>query len=117
MGIIIDFPNGTMCFKDAKARAWNPNDPDMILAIEDIPNRPRPGKNPGSSSRGGADFPEFTNLYNIMQQTLQVSKNAYNLGQSASTRIGNMERNIHSMQNDITYIRDHMVIRDDEDED
>ncbi|MFS8003755.1 hypothetical protein Hanom_Chr13g01217641 [Helianthus anomalus] len=111
MNLIIDCPDGTMRFKDARGRAWNPNDPDMILAIEDIPNRPRPGQFPGSSSQGGANFLNLMNLYNTMQETLQVSKNAYSLGQSSSTRIGGMERNILSMQHDITYIRDHMVVK------
>ncbi|MFS8034275.1 hypothetical protein Hanom_Chr17g01579241 [Helianthus anomalus] len=116
MGLINDCPDGTMRFKDSKGHAWNPNDLDIILAIEDIPNRPRPGQFPGSSSQGGADFPDFTSLYNIMQETLQVSKNAFSLGQSSSTRIESMERRIQSMRNDITYIQDHMVIRDDDDE-
>ncbi|MFS8005697.1 hypothetical protein Hanom_Chr13g01240411 [Helianthus anomalus] len=88
----------------------------MILEIEDIPNRPRHGQFPGSSSQRGADFPDFNSLYNIMQETLQVSKNPFSLGQSSSTRIRSMERSIHSMQNDITYTRDHMVIRDGDDE-
>ncbi|MFS8018687.1 hypothetical protein Hanom_Chr15g01394951 [Helianthus anomalus] len=94
MNLIIDCPDGTMHFKDASGQAWNPNDPDEILAIEDVPNRPRPGPFPGSSSQGGSDFPNLINFYNIMQETLQVSKNAYSLGQSSSSRIGSMERNI-----------------------
>ncbi|MFS7917506.1 hypothetical protein Hanom_Chr03g00189851 [Helianthus anomalus] len=114
MNLNIDCPDGTMRFKDSKGQ--NPNDPGMIVAIEDIPNCPRPGKFPGSSSRGGNDFLYSTNLYNIMQETLQVSKNAYSLGQSSSTQIGDMECNIHAKQNDITYIRDHMKIRDDDEE-
>ncbi|MFS7947174.1 hypothetical protein Hanom_Chr06g00545001 [Helianthus anomalus] len=88
----------------------------MIWAIKDILNRSRPGQFPGSSSQGGANFPNLMNLYNILSETLQVSKNAYNLGQSASTLIGGMERNILSNQHDITYIKDHMVVRDDEEE-
>ncbi|MFS7954577.1 hypothetical protein Hanom_Chr07g00632161 [Helianthus anomalus] len=52
MNLIIDCPDGTMRFKDARGRAWNPNDPGMILAIKDIPNRPRPGQFLGSSSQG-----------------------------------------------------------------
>ncbi|MFS7918947.1 hypothetical protein Hanom_Chr03g00207161 [Helianthus anomalus] len=119
MNLIIDCPDGTMRFKDTSGRAWNPNDPDMILAIKDIPNLHGPGPFSGSSSQGGGDFPNLVNLCNIMQETLQVSKNAYSLGQSSSSRIGNMECNILIMQNDITYIRDHMVIQggDEEDED
>ncbi|MFS7951955.1 hypothetical protein Hanom_Chr07g00601341 [Helianthus anomalus] len=116
INVIIDCPDSTMRFKDARGTAWNPNDLEVILAIEDIPNRPRPGQFQGSSSQGGTDFPNLMNLYNIMQETRQVSENAYNLGQSSSTRIGSMERNILSMQNYITYIRDQMVVRDEDDE-
>ncbi|MFS7919475.1 hypothetical protein Hanom_Chr03g00213071 [Helianthus anomalus] len=99
MNLIIDCPNGTRRFKDARGRAWNPNDPDMILAIEDVPNRPRPGKFPMSSAQGRGDFPNLMNLYSIMQETLQVSRNDYSLGQSSSTRIDGIERNIFSKQN------------------
>ncbi|MFS7947476.1 hypothetical protein Hanom_Chr06g00548721 [Helianthus anomalus] len=42
MGLIIDCPHGTMRFKDSKGCSWNPKNPDMILANEDILNRPRP---------------------------------------------------------------------------
>ncbi|MFS7964331.1 hypothetical protein Hanom_Chr08g00749001 [Helianthus anomalus] len=66
MNLIIDFPGSTMCVKDARGRAWNPNNPNMILAIEDISNRSHPGQFPGSSSQGEADFPNIMNLYNIM---------------------------------------------------
>ncbi|KAJ0926243.1 hypothetical protein HanRHA438_Chr04g0168811 [Helianthus annuus] len=66
MNLIIDCPDGTMRFKDARGYAWNLKDLDMILAIEYIPNRPRPRQFPGSSSQGGADFPNLMNLYNIM---------------------------------------------------
>ncbi|MFS7994290.1 hypothetical protein Hanom_Chr12g01104161 [Helianthus anomalus] len=117
MNLIIDCPDGTMRFKDTSGRAWNPNDSDAILAIEDIPNRPRPRPFPGSSSQGGIDFPNLVNVYNIMQETLQVSKNDYSLGQSSSSQISSMECNILTMQNDITYIRDHMVIQGEEEED
>ncbi|MFS7954470.1 hypothetical protein Hanom_Chr07g00630891 [Helianthus anomalus] len=65
MNLIIDCPDGSMRFKDASGRAWNPNDPDEILAIEDVPNRPRPGPFSGSSSQGGNQFPNLVNLYNI----------------------------------------------------
>ncbi|MFS8016935.1 hypothetical protein Hanom_Chr15g01374361 [Helianthus anomalus] len=71
---------------------------------------------PESSSQGGSDFPNMYNLYNIMQETLQVSRNAFSLGQSTSTQVGNMEKNINSMRSDITYIREHMAYRDDEEE-
>ncbi|MFS7967926.1 hypothetical protein Hanom_Chr09g00791601 [Helianthus anomalus] len=117
LNLIIDCNNRLMRFKDARARVWNPNDPDEILAIEDVPNRLRhPGSFLDSSSQGGGDFPNLYNLYNIMQETLQVSKNANSLGQSSSTWIGSMERNIITMQNDNTYIRDNMVFRDEEEE-
>ncbi|MFS7967925.1 hypothetical protein Hanom_Chr09g00791591 [Helianthus anomalus] len=106
-----------MCFKDAHGRVLNPNDPDEILAIEDVPNRPRHLRSfLDSSSQGGGDFPNLYYLYNIIQETLQVSKNANSLGQSSSTWIGSMERNIITMQNDNTYIRDNMVFRDKEEE-
>ncbi|MFS8009201.1 hypothetical protein Hanom_Chr14g01281901 [Helianthus anomalus] len=111
MNLIIDYSDVTMRFKDASGRAWNPNDLDSILAIEYIPNRPRLEQFPVSSSQGGGDFPNLVNLYNIMQETLHVSQNAYSLGQSSSSQIGSMEPNILTMQNDITYIRDHMVIQ------
>ncbi|MFS7911485.1 hypothetical protein Hanom_Chr02g00118691 [Helianthus anomalus] len=116
MNLIIDCPGGCIRFKDASGRVWNPNDPDEISAIEDVPNSPHPGPFPGSSTRGGSNFPNLINLYDIMHETLQVSKNAYSLGQSSSSRIGSMEHNIIYMQNDITYIRDHMVIQDEEEE-
>ncbi|MFS8034163.1 hypothetical protein Hanom_Chr17g01578001 [Helianthus anomalus] len=116
MNFIIDCLDSTMRFKDARGRAWNLNNPDMILAIEDIPNRPRLGQFLGSSSQGGGDFPKLMKLYNIMQETLQVSRNAYSLGQSSSTRIRGMECNILSMQNDINYIWDHMVVRGEDEE-
>ncbi|MFS8033885.1 hypothetical protein Hanom_Chr17g01574781 [Helianthus anomalus] len=116
MKLIIDFPKGIMRFKDARGRVWNPNDPDEILAIEDVSNRPRPGSFMGSSSQGGSDFPIHITLYNIMQETLQVSKNAYSLDQSSSSRIGSMECIIITFQNDITYIWDNMVLRGEEEE-
>ncbi|MFS7947384.1 hypothetical protein Hanom_Chr06g00547671 [Helianthus anomalus] len=97
MNHIIDCPDGTMHFKDASGRAWNLNDPDAILAIENVSYRPRPGPFPGSSSQGGSDFPNLDNIYNIMKDTLQVSKNAYCLGKISSFEIGSMERNILSM--------------------
>ncbi|MFS7964469.1 hypothetical protein Hanom_Chr08g00750741 [Helianthus anomalus] len=53
LNLIINCNNGLMRFKDAHGRAWNPNDPNEILAIEDVPNHPRPGSFPGSSSQGG----------------------------------------------------------------
>ncbi|MFS7912029.1 hypothetical protein Hanom_Chr02g00125031 [Helianthus anomalus] len=56
-------------------------------------------------------------LYNIMQETLQVSRNAYNLGQSTSLRVGGMKRRITFMQSDISYIRELMVYQEDEDND
>ncbi|MFS7894883.1 hypothetical protein Hanom_Chr00s002207g01693001 [Helianthus anomalus] len=62
MSLIIHCADGSMRFKDARGYAWNPNDPDMILAIEDIPNRPRPGQFLRSSSQGGGDFPNLVNL-------------------------------------------------------
>ncbi|MFS8004153.1 hypothetical protein Hanom_Chr13g01222331 [Helianthus anomalus] len=66
----------------------------------------------------GSDFPNMYNLYNIMQETLQVSRNVYSLGQSTRTRVGGMERNIASVKSNISYIREHMVYQaDEEDED
>ncbi|MFS7911506.1 hypothetical protein Hanom_Chr02g00118941 [Helianthus anomalus] len=116
MNLIIDLPDRSMGFKDASGRVWNLNDLDGILAIEDVQNHPRPEPFLGSSTQGGSNFPNLINLYNIMKETLQVSKNAYSLGQSSSSRIGSMERNIISMQNDITHIPHHMVIQDEEEE-
>ncbi|MFS7999122.1 hypothetical protein Hanom_Chr12g01162301 [Helianthus anomalus] len=117
LNIIIDCNNGLMRFKDARGRVWNPNDPDEVLVIEDNPDCPRySGSFLGSSSQGGGDFPNLHNLYNIMQKTLQMSKNTYGLGHSSSSRIGSMERNIVSMQNDITYIREHMTYQDEKEE-
>ncbi|MFS7979090.1 hypothetical protein Hanom_Chr10g00923271 [Helianthus anomalus] len=117
LNLIVDCNIRLMCFKDARGRVWNPNGPDEILAIEDVPNHPPHSRSdPGSSSQGRGNFPNLHNLYNIMQEILQVSKNAYSLGQSSSSRIRSMERNLVTMQNDITFIRDHIVFRGEEEE-
>ncbi|KAM0049919.1 hypothetical protein Hdeb2414_s0008g00291561 [Helianthus debilis subsp. tardiflorus] len=114
--LIIDCNNGLMRFKDARGRVWNQSNPDKVLVIKDNPDCPRhSGSFTGSSFQGGADFPNLHNLYNIMKETLQVTKNAYSLGQSSSSRIGSMEHVIVNMQN-ITYIWEHMVFRDEEEE-
>ncbi|MFS7984734.1 hypothetical protein Hanom_Chr11g00990001 [Helianthus anomalus] len=96
LNLIVDCNNRLIHSKDAYSRVWNPNDPDEILSIEDVPNRPpHPRIYPGSFSQGGGDFPKLHNLSNIMQETLQVSKNANSLGQSSSSQIRSLEKHYH----------------------
>ncbi|MFS7978005.1 hypothetical protein Hanom_Chr10g00910601 [Helianthus anomalus] len=75
-----------------------------------------PTATPGSSSQGGGVFPNMHNIYNLMQETLHISRNALTTGQGINTRFGGIGRNVASMRSGITYIREHMAYHDEEGE-
>ncbi|MFS7934937.1 hypothetical protein Hanom_Chr05g00397541 [Helianthus anomalus] len=52
-----------------------------------------------------------------MEENLLCTRSTYNMASNAFTRIGSVERTVSAMQDDITYIRDHMTYRDKEGDD
>ncbi|MFS8001899.1 hypothetical protein Hanom_Chr13g01195721 [Helianthus anomalus] len=116
MGFIQDMDDGFIRFRNARGNTWGPEE---VLALQDDPNRPPPQRQsyqPGSfSQRGG--FPNFQSLTDLLQEKLLYTRNTYNMASNANTRIGAVERSITTMQEDITYIREHMVCRNEDDED
>ncbi|MFS8033789.1 hypothetical protein Hanom_Chr17g01573681 [Helianthus anomalus] len=97
--------------------------PEEVLALQDDPSGPPPqhqSYHAGSSSQGGR-FPNFQSLTELLQENLLCTQNTYNMASNTYTRIGAMECSVATMQDDITYIWEHMAYRgeegDDDDED
>ncbi|MFS7951626.1 hypothetical protein Hanom_Chr07g00597311 [Helianthus anomalus] len=87
-----------------------------VLALQDDPNRPphqHQSYHVSSSSQGGG-FPNVQSLTGLLQEKLLCTQNTYNMASNANTRIGAMERSIATMQEDITYIREHMAYHDEQ---
>ncbi|MFS7976698.1 hypothetical protein Hanom_Chr10g00895471 [Helianthus anomalus] len=92
---------------------WNLEEA-LVLHVD--PTCPPPqyqGYQTGSSSQGGG-FPNFQRLHDLLQENLLCTRNTYNMASNTFTRIGSVERAVFAMQDDITYIRDHMVYRGEE---
>ncbi|MFS7932055.1 hypothetical protein Hanom_Chr04g00363281 [Helianthus anomalus] len=91
--------------------------PEEVLALQDDPNRPLPqcqSYQPGASSQEGG-FPNVQSLTDLLKENLLCTRNTYNMASNANTRIRAVGRSIAIMQEDVTYIREHMTYRDEED--
>ncbi|MFS8002492.1 hypothetical protein Hanom_Chr13g01202691 [Helianthus anomalus] len=51
------------------------------------------------------------------KEKLLCTRNTYNMASNTFTRVGAMERSISTIQENIIYIREHMVYQGEEDED
>ncbi|MFS7892301.1 hypothetical protein Hanom_Chr00s000569g01649941 [Helianthus anomalus] len=121
MGIIHEMGDGTVRFQTTQGHVWNSEE---ALVLHADPTRPPPqyqGYQTGSSSQGGG-FPNFQSLHDLLLENLLCTRNTYNMASNTFTWIGSVERTVSAMQDDITYIRGHLVYRgedgdDDEDMD
>ncbi|KAJ0517866.1 hypothetical protein HanHA89_Chr11g0430611 [Helianthus annuus] len=115
MGIIHEMGDGSVCFQTAQGHVWNPKE---ALVLHADPNRPPQylGYQTGSFSQGGG-FPNFQSLHELLQENLLCTRNTYDMASNTFTRVGSVERTVSAMQDDITYIRDHMAYRGEEDDD
>ncbi|MFS8024466.1 hypothetical protein Hanom_Chr16g01463551 [Helianthus anomalus] len=118
MGIIYETGDGTVRFQTTQGHFWNQKDALVLHANPSLPPPQYQGHQTGSSSQGGG-FPDFQSLHDLLHENLLFTCNTYNMASNTFTRVGAIERNISTMQDDITYIREHMVYQggDDEDED
>ncbi|MFS7929712.1 hypothetical protein Hanom_Chr04g00335761 [Helianthus anomalus] len=107
MGIIQEMDDRSVHFRNARGNVW---------ALEDDPIRSPPQHQSyhiGSSSQGGG-FPNFQILTDLLKENLLCTRNTDNMASNAYTQIRAVERSVSSMQDDITYIQEHMAYRDDE---
>ncbi|KAF5765971.1 hypothetical protein HanXRQr2_Chr15g0709851 [Helianthus annuus] len=108
MGLVQEMDDGSVRFRNARGNTWGP---EKVLALQDDPSRPPPqhqSHHAGSSSQG-AGFPNFQNLTDLLQENLLSTRNTYNMASNTYTRIRAVERSVATMQDDITYIREHMA--------
>ncbi|MFS7952915.1 hypothetical protein Hanom_Chr07g00612491 [Helianthus anomalus] len=111
--IIHEMGDGSVRFQNARGNMWNPEEALVLHADPTHPPPQQQSYHTGSSSQGGG-FPNFQSLTDLLQENLLCTWNAYNMASNAYTRIRAVERTISTMKDDITYIRDHMVYRDED---
>ncbi|KAF5818608.1 hypothetical protein HanXRQr2_Chr02g0067971 [Helianthus annuus] len=124
MNLIYEAEDGSVSFQRVQEHAWNPQEALVLHASQFQPPpqyQYQPHGDPGQSSSQGGGFPNFQSLHDLLQENLMCTRKTYNIASNTYTRVGEIERNISDIQDDIGNIQEYMAGHggggDDEDKD